>query len=240
MNKKFITLLTTGALLVTSFAAVGCASKRAVLKETTPATRIQETKPAETEETLVISPVSHTEQVIETETLEMITPVTGTKKVTKKASKKTVRKTVKKSKKVTKKTSKKTSKKKTSKTTKTTKSSNTAKFTYGRSEYNYKSTSLYINIKKDNTFELTVLERHYMDKELQYEIYWNAEGTVDPKTNTGSYKNGIKQMIVMTNTGKNSRMQDYGGKGTIKFNGSTLKWNNNVDHIGNDYTFVKR
>ena len=240
MNKKYLALLTTGTLLLTTVTAAGCASKRASLLPTTPDVSIQEiqTQPEidQTEETMVVSPVSQTDAETEQDTFDTLTPLvkTSTKSV-KKTVRKTSRKT-KKTKKVTKKTTKKTAKKKTTKPSKTTGS---RKFSYGYSAYNYKNMAVYVEINKDNTAKFSVVEMHHNDKELQYEIYWSGTGTIDPETNKLTYKDCVKTILVSTNTGKNTRMHYSDGRGTFKFNGNSLKWNDNHDYSGNDFTFTK-
>ena len=238
MNRKFLALLTTGTLLLTSVAAVGCASKRATLLPTAPAASIQEiqTQPEtnKTEEKMVVTPVSYTVPEAEPDTFDTLTAVVmkTSKKTVKKAARKTSKKT-KKTRKVTKKAVKKTAKKKTSKT------SNSIEFSYGNSVYNYKNMVAYVDIKKDNTIKFTIVEMHHNDKEVQYEICWSASGTIDPKTNKATYSNCIKNIVVFTNTGKNTRMHYSGGRGTIKFSGKALRWSDTHDYSGNNVSFTK-
>ena len=253
MNKKILAILATCTLMFTTVTAAGCASKRAKLVETTPQTSIRVTeteatkKPQETADPLVINPVSHTET--ESKTAEPVgivnmvkndTPAANTKPAAKKAAKKTTKKTAKKTAKKTKKTTKKTAKKTTKKkTTKTSSKKTTAKFSYGRSAYSYKNLYVYVNIKKDNTVDFQVAEIRHNAPDIQYEIVWNGKGTFNPKTNTIVYKSFTKSMNVLTSTGQSLKTQYQNGSGKFILNGKTLKWNDSVDHKGNNFKFVK-
>lgn len=243
MNQKILAILATGTLLATTVASVGCASKKAQLVATTPLTSFSTTA-AETEpvsvtpdESVVINPVNHTEPEVtasekfETEDLVLITSQT-TEQTAKKASKKTTRK-------ATKKTAKKTVRKTKKKTTKKSAKKTNTKVTYGHSSYYYQNMCVEIDIKKDNTAEVSVVEIKHNDPVLQYEIFWKAKGTFNPKTNTISYKTCVKTITTKTNTGKNMRAQDTTGKGTVKINGNTLTWNDGHDYKNNNFKFVK-
>ena len=134
MNTKVITILLMGAMglsTVAAFAAAGCSSQKAVLKETTPATRIHETVETEPEKAIVVKPVSQNNETFDPETVETISLIeldaiqtVSTTKVAKKAAKKSAKKTAKKA---VKKASKKTFKKSAKKTTKKTAKKATAK-----------------------------------------------------------------------------------------------------------------
>ncbi len=253
MNKKILAILATCTLMFTTVTAAGCASKRAKLVETTPQTSFHATEteaskaPQETAEPLVIKPVSHTET--ESKTAEPVgivnmvrndTPAANTKKVAKKAVKKTTKKSAKKTTKNTKKNAKKTTKKTTKKkTTKTSTKKTTAKVTYGRSTYRYNNIGIYLNIKKNNTVEFSVGEFRYNARDVQYEIVWNGKGTFNPKTNTIVYKSSTKSMNVLSSTGQSLKTQYQNGSGKFVLNGKTLKWNDSVDHKGNNFKFVK-
>ena len=255
MNKKILAILATCTLLFTSVTAAGCASRKTKLVETTPQTSIHATetdasaKPQETAESLVIKPVSQTgtesgfkaaEPVGIVNMVKNDTQTATTKAAAKKTAKKTTKKAAKKTTKKTKKTAKKTTKKTTvKKTTKTSTKKTGAKFSYGRSAYSYKNLYVYVNIKKDNTVEFQVAEIRHNAPDIQYEIIWNGKGTFNPKTNTIVYKSSTKSMNVLSSTGQSLKTQYQNGSGKFILNGKTLKWNDSVDHKGNNFKFVK-
>ena len=226
-----------------------------------------DTQPTEntTEETLKIKQVSSTDaETVHTtpETTISVSPNsknTNSGKATKKVIKKTSKKTTKTVKKTTKKTTKapvviknteptkntdatkNTDNTKNTDSTKSTKKTVKAKFTYGYSVYYYgNNMAVQVRINKDNTAEFTVAEIKHNDPEMQYEIYWSGKGKVDPETNTLTYRNSTKKMLVKTCTGKDSNIMYTSGGGTIKFSKNSLKWNDQQDHKGNNYKFVKQ
>ena len=243
MNKKILVILATGTLLAASVTAAACAAKKPQAAETAPAASILIAEPAAdpmsfgNEDPVVIKSLHQADPevkpagVIEIEDLVLLnTKPAATKKVSKKAVKKTVTKTFKKTKKPTKKPAKKPSK---------TSGKNTAKFTYGRSVYTYQNMAVYLTINKDNTVDFSAVETKHNAPEVQYEICWQATGTLDPKTNTIVYKDCVKRLIVFTNTGKNFRTHYSNGHGKVTLNGKTLKWNDNSDQRCGNFTFVK-
>lgn len=235
MNKKILAILATCTLLFTSVTAAGCASRKTKLVETTPQTSIHATEteasamPQETAESLVIKPVSQTGTESGFKAAEPVGIVNMVKNDTQTATTKAAAK----------KTAKKTTKKTTvKKTTKTSTKKTGAKFSYGRSAYSYKNLYVYVNIKKDNTVEFQVAEIRHNAPDIQYEIVWNGKGTFNPKTNTIVYKSSTKSMNVLSSTGQSLKTQYQNGSGKFILNGKTLKWNDSVDHKGNNFKFV--
>ena len=240
MNTKFLVLLATSTMLLTSITATGCAAKKTNGTETVPATtaviEITESEPEaapvsqDTNESIVIKPVVQTEPEIKTaETVKTEDPV----KVTEAANtKKTAKKTAKK-------TSKKTAKKTTKKTSKNTSKKTTGKFTYGKSTYGYNNICIYLTIRKDNSVDFAIGECRYNAKDIQYEIVWKGKGTLNPKTNTITYKSSTKSMNFLSSKGEKLKTQYQNGSGKFILNGKTLKWNDSVDHKGNNFKFVK-
>ena len=252
MNKKFLVLLTTGTLLLTSLTAAGCASKKnngsEMIPTTTAVIETTETAPEadpmsqDTEEAVVIKPVDQTEpevsaaETIETEDLVKTAQEASTKKTAKKTAKKTTKKTAKKT---TKKTTKKTAKKTTKKTSAKTSKKTTGKFTYGSSTYGYNNICIYLTIKKNNSVDFAIGECRYNAADIQYEIVWKGTGTLNPKTNTITYKSSTKSMNFISGKGERLKTQYQNGSGKFILNGKTLKWNDSVDHKGNNFKFVK-
>lgn len=248
MNTKFLVLLAASTMLLTSITATGCAAKKNNSPETTPATtaviEITESEPEaepvskDTEESIVIKPVDHTEpeiktaETVKTEDPVNVTEAANTNKTAKKAAAKTSKKTTKKA---TKKTAKKTTKKTSNKTSKKT----TGKFTYGKSTYGYNNICIYLTIRKDNSVDFAIGECRYNASDIQYEIVWKGRGTLNPKTNTITYKSSTKSMNFISSKGEKLKTQYQNGSGKFILNGKTLKWNDSVDHKGNNFKFVK-
>lgn len=242
MNKKILVILATGTLLATAVTVAACAAKKPQNAQTTPVTSTLIAEPAADpmsfgdQDPIVIKSLTQRDPQInpvEIFEIEDLVPLTTKPATTKKVSKTAVNKVVKKIYKKTKKTKKPT--KKPSKPS----AKNTARFTYGRSVYSFQNMIVYLTINKDNTVDFGAVEYKHNAPEIQYEICWQATGTLDPKTNTIVYKDCVKQLIVFTNTGKNFRTHYSNGHGKITLNGKTLKWDDNNDKRCGNFTFVK-
>ena len=75
--------------------------------------------------------------------------------------------------------------------------------------------------------------------DIQYEIVWKGTGILNPKTNTITYKSSTKSMNFISGKGERLKTQYQNGSGKFILNGKTLKWNDSVDHKGNNFKFVK-
>lgn len=122
---------------------------------------------------------------------------------------------------------------------KTAKNAPKAKFTYGHSSYSYKNLTVTVYVYANNKVDITATETHYDAIEVKYEITWNASGKLDTKTNTVTYDDCTKKLILRTNPVHTVRTQYSNGKGSITFNGNSLTWNDSKENVAKGITFKK-